>query len=410
MKKSRIYATLLAALSLAGCSTSRQSTPASVPSDTPQQHFSSGINTKSNGNDTGNCFWGNLFNAVCAESSTENICISPLSAQLALSMTAAGATGETQQEMYSAMNLTGDVNVAAKECLEKFSKINYDCEVSIANSIWINEKLDVKKNFIDTNKEYFNALVTTAPFNKKTLQAINSWCSDNTKGKITSILNDIKKSDRMYLINALYFKGGWLKEFNASMTEEKPFTKENGKSINVPMMCQEIKTQYYEDNLVQIATKHFKGGYRMLLVLPAEGVTVEEAVTHLASNYENTVGSMSNYDVTISMPKFQSEFSTSLKNTLENLGMERAFSSNAQFGGISDTPLNIDNVLQKTFIKVDEKGAEAAAATAVMMLTGSLPRPLEKKELNLNRTFYYIIDDYTPRNILFIGKVGNPLE
>lgn len=355
-------------------------------------------------------FWGALFTSVCNESKKENVCISPLSAQLALSMTATGATGDTQQQMYGTMGLTGDVNANAKETIEKLADNRHECEVNIANSIWINDKLDVKESFINTNKEYFNALVTTAPFNRETLKAINSWCSDNTKGKITSALSDIKKNDRMYLINALYFKGGWDKEFNANKTKEKPFTREDGESAEVQMMRQEVRAPYYEDDKIQIVTKYFKSLYQMQLILPAEGVSIEEATTHLALNYEKILGSMSIYEVDLSMPRFKSEFGTSLKNPLKKMGMPRAFSAQAQLSGISDEPLYIDDVYQKTFIKVDEEGAEAAAVTVVRAGLLSMMRP-EKRTVKLDRPFIYLITNHhCPNTPLFIGKVGNPNE
>lgn len=355
-------------------------------------------------------FWGSLFNTVCKESKQENVCISPLSAQLALSMTANGATGETQQQMYGTMGLADDVNAKAKETIEQLSANRYGCEVNIANSIWVNEKLDVKQEFIDTNKEYFNALVTTAPFNKETLQRINEWCSENTKGKIKSALDEIKKNDRMYLINALYFKGGWKDEFNKGKTKEAPFTKEDGTVVEVPMMNQSIKTQYYEDDILQIVAKLFDDTYQMLLVLPAEGVTTEEAAAHLSANYEKILGEMSIYQVTLSMPRFQSDFATSLKNPLKKMGMPRAFGPDAQFDGISREPLYIDDAFQKTFIKVDETGAEAAALTVVRTGLLSMNQKFEERTMNLDRPFIYIIKNYQPENVLFIGKVGNPNE
>lgn len=355
-------------------------------------------------------FWGSLFNTVCKESKQENVCISPLSAQLALSMTANGATGETQQQMYGTMGLADDVNAKAKETIEQLSANRYGCEVNIANSIWVNEKLDVKQEFIDTNKEYFNALVTTAPFNKETLQRINEWCSENTKGKIKSALDEIKKNDRMYLINALYFKGGWKDEFNKGKTKEAPFTKEDGTVVEVPMMNQSIKTQYYEDDILQIVVKLFDDTYQMLLVLPAEGVTTEEAAAHLSANYEKILGEMSIYQVTLSMPRFQSDFATSLKNPLKKMGMPRAFGPDAQFDGISREPLYIDDAFQKTFIKVDETGAEAAALTVVRTGLLSMNQKFEERTMNLDRPFIYIIKNYQPENVLFIGKVGNPNE
>ena len=92
------------------------------------------------------------------------------------------------------------------------------------------------------------------------------------------------------------------------------------------------------------------------------------------------------------------------------MGMKRAFSNKAQFDGMSDDPLCIDNVVQKTYIKIDEEGAEAAAVTGISMMLTGMPRPLEKRVLNLDRPFIYMITDYTKDNILFMGKVGNPNE
>lgn len=353
-------------------------------------------------------FWGNLFTQVCKESNAENVCISPLSAQFALSMTANGATGETLKEMYGTMGLDKDINETAKETLERLANNRYGCEVNIANSIWINEQLDVKQKFIDTNKEFFKALVTTAPFSRETLQRINNWCSENTNGKIESVIDEIKKNDRMYLINALYFKGGWKDEFDKGRTVEKPFTKEDGNKVNVPMMNQTIKTQYYEDESLQILVKHFDYTYKMLLVLPTEGTTTEEAARHLSRNYETILGKMSTYEVRLSMPRFKSEFSTSLKDPLKEMGMPRAFSRNAQFDGISDTPLYIDDAFQKTFINVDEVGAEAAAVTVMRAGLLSSNRRPEKRTVRLDRPFIYLITSYQPEDILFVGKVGNP--
>ena len=355
-------------------------------------------------------FWNTLFTLVSNGSEKENVCISPLSAQLALSMTAAGATGETQEQMYNAMLLTGDVNKSSKELIGNITAPNEQCEVKIANSIWVNEKLDVKESFINTNKEYFDALVENVPFNKTTLGRINGWCSDKTNGKIKSILDEIKKDQRMFLLNALYFKGAWRKEFKEGNTEEKPFTCKDSSVVNVPMMHQALRTSYYEDNVMQMASMPFKGGYQMLLMLPSEECGDAELSKHLAGNFRNSLAQMTTCEVDLSMPRFKSEFSTSLKEPLKAMGAERAFGDNAQFDGISDTPLYIDNVIQKTYISVDEKGAEAAAVTAISMALTSMPRPVEKKVMNLNRPFLYFITDYAAEKVLFIGKVGNPNE
>lgn len=408
MEIKRLITPFFMVAALISCSTGRQNLNPEIKGES--MIVNNGTTYTVNGEEKKLPFWGSLFNTVCKESKQENVCISPLSAQLALSMTANGATGETQQQMYGTMGLADDVNAKAKEMIEQLSANRYGCEVNIANSIWVNEKLDVKQEFIDTNKEYFNALVTTAPFNKETLQRINEWCSENTKGKIKSALDEIKKNDRMYLINALYFKGGWKDEFNKGKTKEATFTKEDGTVVEMPMMKQSIKTQYYEDDILQIVVKLFDDTYQMLLVLPAEGVTTEEAAAHLSANYDKILGEMSIYQVTLSMPRFQSDFATSLKNPLKKMGMPRAFGPDAQFDGISREPLYIDDAFQKTFIKVDETGAEAAALTVMRVGYLASNQKPEKRSVKLDRPFIYLITNYQPENVLFIGKVGNPNE
>ena len=408
MDYKRFITPLLMAAALVSCSTGKQGLTLEAKDEKPTGNV--GAAYIKEGEEKKLPFWGGLFTQVCNESQKENICISPLSAQLALSMTAVGATGETQRQMYSTMNLTGDVNATAKKTIEELAESRYECEVSIANSIWVNEKLKVKESFIDTNKEYYNALVTTVPFNQETLQAINSWCNENTRGKIKNALGDIKENDRMYLVNALYFKGTWNNMFNAGKTKEEPFTKEDGSRVVVPMMNQTIKTQYYEDEFVQVAIKCFTFRYQMLLVLPAEGVKTADAIAHFSENYERILSEMSTYEVTLNMPKFQCEFGTSLKEQLKRMGMPRAFGKDAQFDGISDEQLYVDDIFQKTFIKVDEVGAEAAAVTVLRAgLLAANWKP-EERTMNLDRPFIYLITDYQPENILFIGKIGNPNE
>ena len=356
-------------------------------------------------------YWGQLMVRVLdEEESTGNVCISPFSAQMAMSMTAAGATGSTQKEMYNAMRLYGDVNATSKELLENINSGSNGCEVRSANSIWINEELDTKEGFINSSKEFFNALVTRAPFNSSTLKRINSWCEEETNGKIKSVLDKIGKNDRMYLINALYFKGAWDKKFSKSATDKKPFTTEDGKVVKVDMMHQTIRTGYFENEDLQIVSKPFNGRYRMLFILPSAENSIADALIKLACNYDSCVSTMSTYEVELSLPKFRSEYSTSLKQPFMKMGVEKAFSGEAEFDGISGSPLYIDNVIQKTYINVDEEGAEAAAATLVSMALTSFPRPVEKRIMNIDRPFIFMITDNTAKNILFIGKVANPNE
>ena len=349
-------------------------------------------------------FWGELLSEACTQSTSENICLSPLSAQLAMAMVANGAEGETKEEIYNAMQLGSDANAHSRELLDNLD--NKSCEIKIANSIWVNKKLDVKQEFIDTNKENFDALVERIQFNDKALKRINDWCKENTNGKIESIIERLNKNDRMILLNALYFKATWDEPFQKNKTSDQKFTTEKGYEIMVPMMMMRKNASFYKDDVFAMTAKRFKGGYNMLLVLPNEGVKCEEAAKYLADDFDNILKNMSLCDLTLSMPKFTTNFDTSLKPMLANLGIERAFNGSAQFGGISDEPLFISDVVQKTYINVNEEGAEAAAVTGVRV--GLLSMKAQKIEiLTLDRPFIYAIINNN-NEVLFAGKVGNP--
>ena len=224
-----------------------------------------------------------------------------------------------------------------------------------------------------------------------------------------SIVKELPPSTQMVLVNAIYFKAGWADPFKKEDTKKATFTKSNGKTMKVDMMQQARRALYHEDDFMQATEKPFIGKeYSMLLILPREGVTIESIAERLVQGHESALDKWEECMLTLSMPKFKSEFGTSLKPMLADMGIKDAFTENADFSGISKTPLLIDDVLQKTYIAVDEEGAEAAAVTAVQMAMMSAFRPVEKKEMILNRPFIYAIKDNRNGEILFMGKMGNP--
>jgi serpin B len=321
-----------------------------------------------------------------------------------MAMVANGAEGKTKQEICNAMQLGDDANVRYRELLDNLE--NKHCEVKAANSIWIKEKFDVKQEFVDTNKVYLDALVERVKFNDETVERINNWCKENTNGKIPSIIERFNGSDRMVLLNALYFNGKWNRPFSEKNTTQQKFTTEKGEEVKVPMMMMRANKPYYKDDVLAMTLKRYESGYSMLLVLPGEGVGCDEAALHLAKDFDKYLKAMETCDLTLSLPKFKTEFSGSLKPTLTALGIKRAFGGKAEFGGISDKALYISDVVQKTYINVDEKGTEAAAVT--MGKVGLLSmRPSKIEIITFDRPFIYAIINHN-NDVLFIGKVGNP--
>ena len=350
-------------------------------------------------------FWGKMLYEACT--TPGNVCLSPISAQQAMAMVANGAEGTTKEEIYAALQLDDNANSRSKQLIEAMNS-NQHCEVRMANSIWINNQLSVKEKFINTNKDYYNADVERTQFDESALTRINSWCNEKTEGRIASIINDIDPNARMFLINALYFKGAWKSPFAIHSTQPEKFTTTGGVTADVQMMRQRSNAAYYSDNILSMTAKPYKGGYYMLLALPNKGISCITAANHLATNFDSILAATDIQDVELKMPKFTAEFGTSLRPMLEEAGINSAFGSRAQFGEISDKALCIDDVIQKTYIKVDEQGTEAAAVTAVMVGMMAMPREGEKKVLTLNRPFIYAIIKEDTNEVLFVGKVSNP--
>lgn len=355
-----------------------------------------------------NSFWGNVFEDLCKQSNKENICLSPLSAQFAMAMLANGAEGETKEEICKALGSYADINAHYNNLLEE-SNASKECEVNIANSIWINDKLSVKEQFITKNKDYYNAAIEVTPFNKNTLLRINNWCKDMTNGKITSILSDIKPGDRMYLINALYFNADWNKPFNKENTKKENFTTEKGKVVEVDMMTANENSLYYNDEQVEMTVKRYKGNYSMILALPKENVKCSDVAHTLLQDIDKYLSDMNMCNVKLSLPKFTTEFGSSLKDVLEQQGITRAFSHGAELKGISDAPLCVDDIIQKTYVNVDEEGTEAAAVTAITVRLTAM-RPEKSVAMKLDRPFVYAIINNENNEVLFMGKVGNPIK
>ena len=350
-------------------------------------------------------FWSRLLQDIYSVEERENICLSPLSAQIALAMAATGAEGETLEQMKHTIGL----GRKPQDIVSGFNEESGAYEVMLANSIWINDKLEVRKTFIDSSKKNFSAEINRIPFDGYAVERINCWCKENTKGKIESIIGKVGSQDMMYLINALYFKAPWRDPFKTGNTTKEDFITSDGKAVKVDMMKQTFHTSYYSDEVIQIAAKPFKERFEMLFILPWHDKSISDAIKHLADNYGKCIDSVKQYRIELALPKFRSEYDTSLKDALHGMGLEMPFDERAQFGGISKRPLYIEDVIQKTFISVDEEGTEAAAVTSVTIGMMSA-RPQQKITMTLDRPFLYAIRDKKTDTILFIGKVGNPNE
>ncbi len=343
----------------------------------------------------------------------ENIMVSPISVYNALAMAANGAKGETLAQIENAFGMS------LSECNNYLASYNSSLpsgskyKLSPANSIWIKEREDfiVEQDFIDKNMEVFNASVYPAAFNNETKNNINNWVNKNTDGMINKVIDEIPEDAQMYLINALAFDAEWRKPYNSSQVREGVFTEENGKKEDVQMMYSE-EDIYIEDKDTTGFIKYYADNkYAFIALLPNEGIGMEDYIKNLdGQKLDSLIGNKRNAEVKTAIPKFESEFETKLNDALADMGIIDAFDTNkADFTGIGrfldGDGLRIDDVIHKTFIKVDEKGTKAGAVTAVSMIKCTSLMPGEVKKVYLDRPFIYIIADCQTWLPAFIGIV-----
>jgi len=363
----------------------------------------------------GNAFTFNLFSKI-PDCQGHNVMVSPLSISLALSMTLNGAVGNTNRNMISALGLYGlsvdEINRIYFDLVSVLKKADPRVKMGIVNSIWIKKEYPVLESFITANQKYYDARVQSLDFNQDALATINDWVSDKTKGKIPSIVNQISADEIMFLINAIYFKGKWQVQFDKSNTEDGPFTLSTGVSATVPLMMIKEHFGYSEQSGYRaLKMPYGNGKFEMIMLLPDDGKSADQLIQQLdPSVWDNLKTALaSDRKVDVWLPRFKFSWDSELKDILSSLGMAVAFSkTEANFSKINASDqLYISKVKHKSFIEVNEEGAEAAAATSVAI--GVMSMGPGGPRFHATRPFLFFITEEDTGAILFAGKVENPL-
>jgi serpin B len=346
----------------------------------------------------------------------QNSLISPMSVYLALGMTANGADGNTLKEFEA---LLGKKGINIKELSSYYNSVvvkltnNQSNKVSIANSIWYkdDESLKVKKDFLQTNGDYYNAAAYKADFSStKTVQDINNWVKANTGNQIDKIIDKIDANTVMYLINALHFDAQWLEPYTKESVRKGNFKLAEDTTKSVDFMYS-LESGYIKDNMAQGFIKPYKDGkYSFVALLPNEGVSIDRYVSTLnGESFINLFKNKSQDMVSAVLPKFKADYSIKLVEPLKQMGLNECFNDEkANFGKMVSSAkgnLYVSDVLHKSFISVDTQGTKAGAATKVEMQTKGAPMT---KSINLNRPFVYSIIDNETKLPLFIGTMMNP--
>lgn len=345
----------------------------------------------------------------------ENVFISPLSISMALAMTLNGAEGETYDQMKEALHLSGmdteEVNQAFQSLIELLVAADPKVDMRIANSVWHDQGLSVKEDFLQRLEEFYEAEVAGLDFQDPgSVDTINNWVDENTESKIEKILDEIPEDMVMYLINAIYFKGDWLSKFDKDDTRKADFHLESGETVQVDMMSQKERfAVHFSEDVRMIELPYGDSLYTMTVLMPGDAEMpldqfIEEKVTR--ENLSDWRDNLHVSDVPLELPKFEMEYEITYNDILKSMGMEQAFIGGlADFSGIADVSQNlyISEVKHKTFVSVDEEGTEAAAVTSVGVRVTSLP-----PSMIVNRPFVFLIYERESGTNLFMGKVKNP--
>lgn len=352
-----------------------------------------------------NDFAFNLFRKVRGMKSQ---ILSPLSITYALGMLNNGAAGKTQQEINDVLGF-GDagadaINAFCRKMLTESGELDKETKVMIANNIYVNKGYELQAPFVQKAFDYYDATPEARDFHDgETMDVINQWASDHTEGVIEKILNeDSFNPDAVsYLLNAIYFKGGWMSEFDPSYTKEEPF---NGGS-NVFMMRQLGEYSYMGTETYQaIHLPYGNGAYQMSVFLPRKDKAIDDVLDGIGGGRWLFKGQ--NYVVDLKLPRMEIESHIDLKEIMSALGMPSAFHPLlAEFPYFCNVPTFIGLMRQVAKMKVDEKGTEAAAVTVIGEAGAASPY---QAEFYANRPFMFIISEQSSGTIFFIGQyMGN---
>ena len=350
------------------------------------------------------------------EKQQKNIMISPISISMALAMTYIGSNGESQTSMAKTMGWRDmsldEVNRGNKSLVSLLNQPSSGVQMSIANSLWLRHGTSLHRDFTRAIQEYYYAKVTELDFNDpEAPNTINDWINKNTNGKIPKLIESIDPMEVLILMNAVYFNGGWKKEFQQSATKEESFKLPDGSTKQVQMMAQTGTYEYLSDEEFQaIRLPYGEGQMDMLIILPAETSSLDDLHNKLWSDHNRWRQTFQQSQGEIKLPRFKVEYEQQLKEPLKSMGLTVPFDEvEADFSGIAPVPPNlfISAIAHKTIVEVNEKGTEAAAVTSVHMAQASAPidTPFQ---MTINRPFFFAIEDRQTNAWLFVGSIVEP--
>jgi serpin B len=355
-----------------------------------------------------------------------NACISPVSVSMALLMALMGAEGETADELVRVLGLIkADAQWQPDRVQQALSALMADLKASkgsaqlnIVNDMWGQQGYGFLKSYRQQLLAAGSRL-HELDFSKNPEQArvtINSYIKKETGDRIENLIpqGSITSAVRQVLTNAVYLKARWQRVFSSSNTLAGAFTLPNGKEIKVPMMHQQGEFDYADNDQLQVLRMGYEhSSYEMILVLPRAGEDMDVARAALQPSALKTwLATSKSRRIKVALPKFELHSSyDDMSEALKRMGLNVAFdAARSDFSGVNGgvEPLPLDRIMHKTFLKVHEEGAEAAAATAITKYGGRIRDPRLPVVFAANRSFALAIRDSRTNSLLFVGQITDP--
>jgi serpin B len=352
-----------------------------------------------------------------------NLVFSPASVYIALSMAAAGARGETATQMDAVLHqpsgaASGNGVNSLDQALATLSQTwtdpggtKHEVRLNIANAPFAQSGMNLQPDYLDTLASRYGAGLRLVDYAKDldgATRLINEWVSDRTEKRIPHLIDSLDPLTRLVLVNAIYLKAPWSHPFEEDLTADAPFTRADGSTVTVPTMNGTIEAAYAEGGGWRAAELPYAGGsLAITIVVPSDLAAFEAGLD--GAQFASIVEALGPARVKIAMPRFETETRAELSELLESLGMPLALDpKTADFSGITTSEtLFISAVIHQANITVDEKGTEAAAATAVALAASAAP--IEgPKELKVDRPFLFALRDTKTGAILFLGRIVDP--
>lgn len=350
-----------------------------------------------------------------------NLFFSPYSLSSALVMVYAGARGATETHMAQTLHFStgqAELHPAFARLTKQLAAIQQQdkLQLTVANALWVQQDFELLKTYRQLTETYYGANLFPVNFKEASAEArqkINGWVEEHTQKKIQELVPPgvLNALTRLVLTNAIYFKGIWALPFDHTLTSDAPFWVTPAQSVTVPLMHQQAMLKYGETEALQILELPYAGeNLAMLVLLPKQQAGLADVEGQLSeSRLTEWIADAAYRQVDVFLPRFTVTSQLSLRPILTALGMDVAFSDQADFSGmIAQAQVSISDVLHKAFIDVNEEGTEAAAATGVVIGVTSIMDPQPVPVFKADHPFLFLIQEKQTGSVLFFGRLQNP--